>query len=113
MQLISSENRHWSGGTRIGESLQSFVKEYAKTVLDKRTIVIILSDGWDTGNINLLQRSMEAIHTRSKKVIWLNPLAGYNSYSPVVAGMQAAMPYIDIFAPAHNANSLRSLGRWL
>ncbi len=113
MQLISAENRHWSGGTRIGESLHSFVNNYAKTILDKRTIVIILSDGWDTGNISLLQQSMEAIHARSKKIIWLNPLAGYNFYSPAVAGMQAAMPYIDIFAPAHNADSLRSLGKWL
>ena len=62
MQLISSENRHWSGGTRIGESLHSFVNNYSKTFLDKRSIVIILSDGWDTGNISLLQQSMETIH---------------------------------------------------
>ncbi|HRI21054.1 MAG TPA: VWA domain-containing protein, partial [Panacibacter sp.] len=79
----------------------------------KRTIVIILSDGWDTGNISLLEQSMEIIHIKSKKVIWLNPLAGYASYHPDVAGMQAALPYIDIFAPAHNADSLRSLGKWL
>ena len=113
MRLVSAENSHWSGGTRIGESLQRFVKDYSKTVLNKRTIVIILSDGWDTGNIDLLEKSMETIHAKSKKVIWLNPLAGYSSYRPDVAGMQAALPYIDIFAPAHNADSLRSLGKWL
>jgi len=113
MRLLSAQNKNWSGGTRIGESLQSFVKDHSKTVLSKRTIVIILSDGWDTGNISLLEQSMEIIHIKSKKVIWLNPLAGYASYHPDVAGMQAALPYIDIFAPAHNADSLRSLGKWL
>ncbi|MEP7317164.1 MAG: VWA domain-containing protein [Panacibacter sp.] len=113
MRLVSAENQHWSGGTRIGESLNSFVNEYSKTILDKRTNVIILSDGWDTGAIDLLEQSMQTIYAKSKKLIWLNPLAGYTSYSPDVAGMQAAFPYIDIFAPAHNANSLRSLARWL
>ncbi len=113
LRLISAENTSWSGGTRIGESLESFVKEYSKIVLNKRTIVIILSDGWDTGNIALLQKSMEHIHSKSKKVIWLNPLAGFNAYRPDVAGMQAALPYVDIFAPAHNADSLRGLGKWL
>ncbi len=82
-------------------------------MLNKRTIVIILSDGWDTGEIPLLQQSMELIHNRSKKVIWLNPLAGYSSYRPDVAGMQTAIPFVDVFAPVHNLNSLRKLGKWL
>lgn len=112
LRLLSAESSSWSGGTRIGESLNSFVKKYVR-LLDKRTIVIILSDGWDTGEIPLLQQSMELIHNRSKKVIWLNPLAGYSSYRPDVAGMQTAMPYVDVFAPIHNLDSLRKLGKWL
>ena len=111
--LLGKQNSSWSGGTRIGESLYQFVKEYASCLLDKRTIVIILSDGWDTGNIELLEQSMETIHARSKKVIWLNPVAGYAFYQPDAAGMQAAMPYIDVFAPVHNADSFRKLSRWL
>ena len=82
-------------------------------MLDSKTIVIILSDGWDTGNMDILKKSMEFIQARSKKIIWLNPLAGYSSYRPDVAGMQTAMPFIDVFAPVHNAESLRKLGRWL
>jgi uncharacterized protein with von Willebrand factor type A (vWA) domain len=113
MRELNSQNKNWSGGTRIGESLHSFVKEYSKHVLSKRSIVIILSDGWDTGNIDLLEQSMEFIHSRSKKVIWLNPLAGYASYRPDVAGMQAALPYIDVFAPVHNVDSLKQLSKWL
>jgi uncharacterized protein with von Willebrand factor type A (vWA) domain len=113
LRLLSAQNNSWSGGTRIGESLNSFIKEYAPRVLDKRAIVIILSDGWDTGEIPLLEQSMELIHNRSKKVIWLNPLAGYSSYRHDVAGMQAAMPYVDVFAPVHNVDSLRKLVKWL
>ncbi len=109
LRLLSIQSNNWSGGTRIGESLDKFVKEYAFRVLDKRTIVIILSDGWDTGAIPLLEQSMEAIHRQSKKVIWLNPLAGYATYRPDVAGMQAAMPYFDVFAPVHNVDSLKKL----
>jgi uncharacterized protein with von Willebrand factor type A (vWA) domain len=113
MNILSEENQKWSGGTRIGKSLNSFVNDYASRVLDKKTIVIIMSDGWDTGDLDLLKHSMEAIHKRSKKVIWLNPLAGYNDYKPHVAGMKTALPYINVFAPVHNAESLRKLAKWL
>ncbi len=113
MRVLSAQNRGWSGGTRIGECLHSFLSDYSSRVLDKRTIVIIMSDGWDTGDISLLEHSMETIHKRSKKVIWLNPLAGYADYQPDVAGMQAAVAHVDIFAAVHNAESLRKLGKWL
>ncbi|GAA4395410.1 VWA domain-containing protein [Nibrella viscosa] len=113
MKVISAQNQSWSGGTRIGESLHQFVTDYAARLLDKRTIVIILSDGWDTGDITLLRQSMEVIHAKARKVIWLNPLAGYTAYRPAVAGMQTALPYIDVFAPVHNVDSLRKLGKWL
>lgn len=113
MHLLSAENEGWSGGTRIGKSLHAFVKDYAIKFLDKKTMVIIMSDGWDTGDLDLLQESMEIIHNRSKKVIWLNPLAGYTDYKPHVAGMKAALPFINVFAPVHNAESLRSLSKWL
>jgi len=113
LKEITNQSNSWSGGTRIGQSLHTFVEEYASKALDKRTIVIVLSDGWDTGAIPVLEQSMEVIHNRSKKVIWLNPLAGYTSYRPEVAGMKAAMPYVDVFAPVHNAESLKKLVRWL
>lgn len=113
MRVLSLQNEGWSGGTRIGKSLQAFVKDHAMKFLDKKTIVVIMSDGWDTGDLDLLQQSMEVIHNRSKKVIWLNPLAGYTDYQPHVAGMKTALPFINVFAPVHNAESLRSLSKWL
>ena len=109
MYSLSTENNGWGGGTRIGESLEAFVEEYGKKLLDSKTIVIILSDGWDTGNIDMLEKNLGVIHTRVKKIIWLNPLAGFTAYRPDTAGMKAAMPFIDVFAPVHNADSLRKL----
>ena len=99
----------WSGGTQIGISLHQFTKNYAGKYLNHRSIVIILSDGWDTGNTELLAESMRKIHRKSGKVIWLNPLAGNPDYEPTVKGMQAALPYIDVFAPMHNVESLRKV----
>ncbi len=113
MQQLSNENNGWSGGTRIGESLDAFVKEYGKKMLGPKTITIILSDGWDTGNIDLIKSNMEFIHAKSKKLIWLNPLAGFEDYKPHVSAMKAALPFIDVFAPGHNIESLRRLGKWL
>ena len=113
LHLLSATSNSWSGGTRIGESLSQFIEKFASNVLDKRTIVIILSDGWDTGAVDVLEQAMASIHKRSKKVIWLNPLAGYASYRADVAGMKASMAYIDVFAPVHNVDSLRKLGKWL
>ena len=113
LHLLGSEKSGWAGGTRIGESLDVFVKDYSKKMVDSKTIFIILSDGWDTGNIDVLKKNMEYIHNKSKKLIWLNPLAGYSAYRPDVAAMKAAMPYIDAFAAVHNAESLRRLGKLL
>ena len=113
LHLLSSENSGWSGGTRIGESLNAFVNDYGKKLLDTKTIVIIMSDGWDTGNIDLLEKAMAFISKKSKKIIWLNPLAGNELYRHEVAGMKAALPYVDRFAPVHNAASLKRLASWL
>ncbi|RYY29228.1 MAG: VWA domain-containing protein [Chitinophagaceae bacterium] len=113
-ERISSDesNSIWSGGTKIGKCLETFVKDYASFV-NKRTVVIIVSDGLDTGDIPELENSMEQIHHRAKRVIWLNPLMGYHAYRPEVAGMKAALPYIDVFASVHNLDSLRKLADWL
>ncbi len=109
MENLSEAIDHWSGGTKIGESLNSFLEQYELRLLDHRTVVLVLSDGWDTGDIDLLENSMKRIHRRAAKVIWLNPLAGSPNYRPDVRGMQVSLPYIDVFAPGHNLESLRDL----
>ncbi|OQP66115.1 vWA domain-containing protein [Niastella populi] len=113
LEWLSAGNEGWNSGTRIGESLHAFVNDYSHKLIDSKTIVIICSDGWDTGNIDLLKQSMRQIHTKAKKVIWLNPLAGYTAWRPEVAGMKAAMPFVDVFAGVYNIDSLRKLSKWI
>jgi len=100
--------RDWSGGTRIGESLAEFNRRWPG-VVDRRTIVIILSDGWDTGDPETLAAELLRIKRRAGRVIWLNPLLGSPSYEPLTRGMAAALPLVDQFAAAHNLASLRAL----
>ncbi len=100
--------RDWSGGTRIGESLAQFNREWPSLV-DRRTIVIVLSDGWDTGEPDVLSSELMRIKRRAGRVIWLNPLLGNPSYEPLTRGMAAALPLVDHFAAAHNLASLREL----
>jgi uncharacterized protein with von Willebrand factor type A (vWA) domain len=100
--------RDWSGGTRIGESLAEFNRRWTHLV-DRRTIVILLSDGWDTGDPDVLATELLRIKRRAGRVIWLNPLLGNPSYQPLTRGMAAALPLVDHFAAAHNLAALRAL----
>ena len=104
--------RDWSGGTRIGESLAEFDREWGGLV-DRRTIVIILSDGWDTGEPEVLSNALLRIKRRAARVLWLNPLLGNPSYEPLTRGIQTALPYMDDFLPVHNLKSLEQLGSLL
>jgi len=103
----------WSGGTKIGRSLQRFLAEYGAQTLDSRTVVIIVSDGWDTGEVDILEAAMAELQRRAARVIWLNPLLASPGYEPICQGMRVALPYVDVFAPAHNLESLRRLERFL
>ncbi|HEX4382851.1 MAG TPA: VWA domain-containing protein [Myxococcales bacterium] len=109
---LSAEVEDFSGGTRIGECLATFNRDYARFV-DRRTVVVILSDGWDTGEPAVLSEAMESLRFRSRKVIWLNPLLGSPGYEPLTQGMQAALPHVSVFAPVHNLAALRALERHL
>ncbi len=100
--------RDFSGGTRIGESLQEFNRSWRQLV-DRHTIVLLLSDGWDTGEPEVLANEMLTLRRRAGRVIWLNPLLGNPSYEPLTRGMAAALPLVDHFAAAHNLASLRDL----
>lgn len=112
LRMLSREAAGWSGGTKIGESLQQFNIRH-KRLLSRNTLFILLSDGWDTGEPQVLAAELGAIKTRVRKVIWLNPLLGVEGYQPLTRGMSAALPHIDVFAPAHNLQSLLELERHL
>jgi uncharacterized protein with von Willebrand factor type A (vWA) domain len=106
---ISDNLDHWSSGTRIGECLQQFNDQFGKRMLNGSPTVLILSDGLDTGDVQLLGTALQKMHTKSKRIIWLNPLKGMKDYQPLARGMQAALPSIDDFRSAHNLESLLEL----
>ncbi len=113
LETLSLATKGWSGGTKIGGSLQEFNRLHAGKLLSRNTVFIILSDGWDTGTPEVLVAELGKIKRRVSKLIWLNPLLGLEDYEPVTRGMSAARPYIDVFAPAHNLESLLELERHL
>ena len=108
LDRLSANVRGWSGGTRIGPSLSTFNQQWLRRI-DKRTVVIILSDGWDTGEPEQLAHALSQLRQRAGRLIWLNPLLGSSGYQPLTRGMQAALPHINVFAPAHDLASLRAL----
>jgi uncharacterized protein with von Willebrand factor type A (vWA) domain len=104
--------RDFSGGTRIGASLAEFNRQWGH-LLNRHTIVVLLSDGWDTGEPEDLASELLTLKRRAGRVIWLNPLLGNPSYEPLTRGMAAALPLVDRFASAHNLASLRDLASHL
>jgi len=102
----------WSGGTRIGESLAAFATGWPRLV-DRRTVLVVVSDGWDAGDPGVVASTLERLRERAGRIVWLNPLLGSPSYRPETRGMAAALPHLDVFAPVHNLASLRALARHL
>src|SRR5574341_2466074 len=94
-------------------SLHTFNRNFAPSMVTHRSVVVIISDGWDRGDVSLLEREMQDLKRRCKKIIWLNPLLASDNYEPLCKGMQAALPYLDLFLSVHNVNSLVALGRTL
>jgi len=113
LEKISGSILGWSGGTNIGRSLHTFNRSFAPSMVTHRSVVVIISDGWDRGDVSLLEREMQDLKRRCKKIIWLNPLLASDNYEPLCKGMQAALPYLDLFLSVHNVNSLVALGHTL
>jgi uncharacterized protein with von Willebrand factor type A (vWA) domain len=101
------------GGTRIGESLQTFNRWHAARVIHSRTCVMIVSDGYETGDAALLGREMAALAKRCRRIVWLNPMMAWQGYTPEAAGIKAALPYVDLYTPANTLQSLTALEPYL
>ncbi len=113
LERMSLMTQGVGGGTRIGESLATFNKWHAKRVLNSRSCVMILSDGYDTGEPHVLLGELRRLRQRCRRIAWLNPMMGWDGYQPESQAMKAALPYLDLFAPAHNLESLAKLEPYL
>lgn len=103
----------WSGGTRIGESIKKFNYSWSRRVLRSGATVVVISDGWDRGDPQLLGAEMARLQRSCRRVIWLNPLLGAPGYQPLTQGIRASLPYVDHFLPIHNLKSMEALAKLL
>ncbi|GAC1400284.1 MAG: VWA domain-containing protein [Ktedonobacteraceae bacterium] len=110
---VSKSVQDWSGGTRIGDALHFFNNHWAKRVLGRGAVVLVISDGWDRGDSGTLSVEMDRLQHSCHRLIWLNPLLGSPDYRPLTIGMKTALPFIDNFLSAHNLDSLIDLGNLL
>lgn len=109
---LTASLQDFGGGTRIGESLAALVRDH-RALLTRKTICVILSDGWDVGSVDQLALAMSEIKRRVRRVIWLNPLMGDLGYKPEARGIQAVLDYVDLMLPAHNLAAFEYLARHL
>ena len=113
LQEVSGQVHDWAGGTDIGGCLREFNDRFARDMLRSKTVMIIVSDGWDRGDADLMRQEMNRLQRRVHKLLWLNPLLGSPGYQPLCLGMKTALPYLDYFLPAHNLDSLVHLAKTL
>lgn len=103
--------RDWSGGTRLGDVLKEFVDRWGQRGMARGSVMVILSDGWDRGDVDVLAEQMMRLSRLAYRVIWVNPLKAAPGYQPIARGMAAALPYVDVFLSGHNFESLEELAR--
>jgi uncharacterized protein len=113
LREVSRAVPDWSGGTRIGDALRVFNFEWGRRVLGHGALTLVISDGWDRGDIDVLRDEIARLQRSSRRLIWLNPLLGSPEYQPLTRGIQAALPFIDDFLPVNNLASLTDLAEHL
>ena len=99
----------WSGGTRLGEGITAFNREWGQRGMARGAIVVILSDGWDRGDPVVLGEQMERLHRMTHRLVWVNPLKVTPGYAPLARGMAAALPHVDEFVEGHSLDALERL----
>ena len=109
MTAVSRAVKDWSGGTRIGEALRTFHQRWRRRTLHGRSVVILISDGWDRGEPRLLRDEIARLHRSCHRLVWLNPLIGTADYAPLTRGLEAALPFVDDFLPVRTLRDVREL----
>ncbi len=107
LNAVGQQARDWDGGTRIGESLAEFNRHWSRRVLSRGAVVLLITDGLERDNLDILHKQAERLHLSAKQVIWLNPLLRWDGFSPLASGIRTLLPLVDSF---HSCHSLDSLG---
>ena len=109
LALAGAEAQDWQGGTRIGDCLHTFNRDWSRRVLGQGGVVLLISDGLDRDDPQKLSDEMERLHLSARKVIWLNPLLRWDGFAPKVRGIRQMLPHVDSFRAGHNIASLQNL----
>ena len=103
----------WGGGTRIGESFAAYNRDYGRRALTRGAVVVIVSDGWERGDIALLDAELARLHRAAHLLVWVNPLKGHAGFEPLAGGMRTALQHVDVFIEGHNVAALEGLAEVL
>ena len=109
MELVGSHVDDWSGGTRIGHALREFNLKWGRRVLAQGAHVLMMTDGLDRDEVDLLEVEMARLALSAKRIVWLNPLLRYDGFEARAGGIKAIMPHVDEFRPCHSLNTLAEL----
>lgn len=113
LAAAGAEAQDWSGGTRIGECLHIFNRDWSRRVLGQGAVVLLITDGLDRGDPAALSREMERLHLSARRLIWLNPLLRWEGFAPRAGGIRAMLPHVDSLRAAHSVASLEALSEAL
>lgn len=111
LRAAGAEAQDWSGGTRIGASLQVFNRDWSRRVLGQGAVVLLITDGLDRDDTGLLSKEIERLHLSCRRLIWLNPLLRWDGFLPKASGIRAMLPHVDSFRAGHSVASLEALGQ--
>ncbi|QUJ77865.1 VWA domain-containing protein [Sulfitobacter albidus] len=109
LAAAGAEAQDWEGGTRIGQSIEAFNRDWSRRVLGQGAVVLLITDGLDRDDPEALARQMQRLHLSARRVIWLNPLLRWDGFAPKAAGIRAMLPHVDSFRAGHSIASLEAL----
>jgi len=109
LKAAGAEAQDWEGGTRIGECLHSFNRDWSRRVMGQGAVVLLITDGLDRDPEGDLEKEMQRLHLSSRRLIWLNPLLRWDGFAPKAAGIRKMLPHVDSFRASHSIQSLADL----
>ncbi|SMX34542.1 vWA domain-containing protein [Actibacterium lipolyticum] len=111
LRAAGAEAQDWEGGTRIGAALHDFNRDWSRRVLGSGAVVLLITDGLDRDDTNLLEKEVERLHLSARRLIWINPLLRWDGFAPKASGIRVMLPHVDTFRAGHNITSLEELAR--